>query len=108
MLGHAIGDLDLPDDSSSEKLTLLRQPTTECDRLTQPVLRTPTRLLKDGIVLLPNDGRSVDQNAPALLGWPIPVLDIHPDVKDCPGKGLAHRKGKRHAGPFTRSKVCQN
>jgi hypothetical protein len=61
----------------------------------------------DAVILLPHDGWSVDQNAPALPGRPIPVLDIHTGVKDRPGKGLAHRESKRHTHPFTRSEVCQ-
>jgi hypothetical protein len=54
------------------------------------VLGITAGALKRAVIFLPHDGGSVDQNPPALLGGPSPVLDIHAGVEDGPGEGLAN------------------
>jgi hypothetical protein len=97
MLGDAVGDLDLADNSPSEKILFPRQASTLHDRLVQPVLGCPARLLKRDVVLLSDRGSGVDQDAPAEAGRPVPVFDIHPSMEDRPRKRLSDRKSNFHA-----------
>ena len=97
MLGDAVGDLDLADNSPSEKILFPRQASTLHDRLAQPVLRCPARLLKCDEVVLPDRRSGMDQDAPAELGRLVPVLDIHPGMEDRPRKRLSDRKRNCHA-----------